>query len=117
MSDTAPQHSFNVISLEHRLTVLEAALKASDRALVVQAREYERRLENLNDSHKRAEEARARTVPRETYDVFVGQMETFRLEVKQALARSAGAASVLVAVSLSVISLGGVILAFALGAR
>ena len=117
MTESHEQHSFNVVLLEHRLTLLEAAVEASDRALLVQAREYERRLADLNHAHELAKEAAALTVPRETFDRFVFQIDAWKEEVTIALARSAGAASVLVAVALSVVSLGGVILTFALGAR
>jgi hypothetical protein len=43
-------------------------LMLRDKALELQAKEYERRLEVLNHAHAAAVEAQAKTVPREMYD-------------------------------------------------
>jgi len=48
---------------------------ADRRALVLQADEYERRLEALNHAHSQAVEAQARTVPREMFDQYVKETD------------------------------------------
>lgn len=48
--------------------LIETRLEGMDKALALQAREYERRLETLNHAHRQAEEALARTVQQDVFD-------------------------------------------------
>jgi hypothetical protein len=63
------QYIQNEIRHERELRV-EAALH-SQIALDKQAREYERRLDDLNNSHERLNEIQARSVSRDTFDGYV----------------------------------------------
>ena len=47
------------------VAVLKARIDEKDRALSIQAKEYERRLEDLNNAHARAERVLGTYVPRE----------------------------------------------------
>ena len=49
----------------------EQAVAYIDKALQLQASEYERRLDDLNHAHAQAVEAQAKTVPREMFDQYV----------------------------------------------
>jgi hypothetical protein len=49
----------------------EQAVAYIDKALQLQAAEYERRLDDLNHAHAQAVEAQAKTVPREMFDQYV----------------------------------------------
>ena len=53
--------------LERELAHLHRLLAERDKALVIQAREYERRLDDLNGEADRIAEAAAKSVPREQY--------------------------------------------------
>jgi hypothetical protein len=95
------------LETERRLTRLEAQLQSSDRALEMQAREYERRLTELNHAHARALEAQAGTVPREVYDDYVKRTREWHREVDRRLDLSAGAHSFMAAMVMSAIALVG----------
>jgi hypothetical protein len=58
-------------ALEAVKDAIKAQASADQRALELQATEYERRLETLNHAHQQAVEAQARTVPRELFDQYV----------------------------------------------
>ena len=62
-------------ALREALAAIKDMVLAKDttdeRALKLQAAEYERRLETLNHAHQQAIEAQARTVPRELFDQYV----------------------------------------------
>jgi hypothetical protein len=51
-----------------RIAILETKLHAADEARTLQAKEYERRLQDLNHAHQKAVEERATVVSRELYD-------------------------------------------------
>lgn len=53
---------------EVRLAILETLIAEMRRALDLQAREYERRLDDLNHAHQSAMEVQARYVTRELYE-------------------------------------------------
>lgn len=87
--------------ITHQKEMLDLQTKLTERALQLQAEEYERRLDHLNNEHKRAEEARSRTVSMDTYvsdqrnyTVFRDDMKTFKdnLNGKIAVAVAIGGA-------------------------
>jgi hypothetical protein len=93
------------LETERRITRLEAQLQSSDRALEMQAREYERRLGELNHAHARALEAQNTTVTREVYDINKREMMEWRRVVDSRLDRSAGANSFWASVAMSAFAL------------
>lgn len=70
----------SIQELTVEIAILKTRLKASDIALEVQSREYERRLEELNHLHKRAEVDRAQYVTRELHDQLNSELLS-RIEV------------------------------------
>lgn len=56
-------------------TIREQQVMYVQRALELQAQEYERRLADLNHAHQQAVEAQARTVPRELFDQYVKETD------------------------------------------
>ena len=62
-------------ALESVKDMFKAQTESDRRALLLQAEEYERRLETLNHAHAQAVEAQARTVPREVFDQYVKETE------------------------------------------
>jgi len=50
--------------------------KSVEKALALQAQEYERRLDALNHAHQQAIEAQAMTVPRETFEAYIKEAKT-----------------------------------------
>lgn len=62
MVDSSPRE------YESRIVRLEEKLAAADKAKELQAREYERRLQDLNHAHRQAMERNATFVSREIYD-------------------------------------------------
>jgi len=58
-------------ALEAIRETFRAQVISDRRALELQAREYERRLDTLNHAHEQAVEAQAMTVPRELFDQYV----------------------------------------------
>ena len=101
-------HSLDPVSIEHRLTMLETLREAdvgmvraneaaAQRALVIQGKEYERRLEALNGERRRENKHMTLFLPRETYDSWLSRYEQKLLEdskwrdaVNSALAIAAG---------------------------
>ena len=65
-------------SLEVRLAVLEERVANRDDALALQAKEYERRLADLNHAHQLAEEKNRNYVTREVYDGTVREWTIWR---------------------------------------
>jgi len=57
--------------IAHERELREQSVAAIDKALILQATEYERRLNTLNHAHEQAVEAQARTVPREMFEQYV----------------------------------------------
>ena len=67
-------------------------LRAEDRrALDIQAREYERRLDALNHEHARLDKAQLAYVPRETYEHFMEETREWRGRVETFMSEQAGA--------------------------
>jgi hypothetical protein len=63
-------------SAEVRIAVLETRLKMADDARELQAKEYERRLDDLNHEHKRNIERNAAFVSRELHDALDQSLRT-----------------------------------------
>lgn len=64
---------------------LELQAHMNEKALTLQAKEYERRLEELNHSHKNAMENWARTLPRELFEQFEKSTDEWKRSVDAAL--------------------------------
>ena len=63
-----PDEPLTRADLERELAHLHTLLGERDKALLIQAREYERRLEALNHEADRIAEAARQSVPREKYE-------------------------------------------------
>ena len=96
--------------------------KSVEKALELQAREYERRLDDLNHAHKQAVETQATFVSREVYDAYVASQlaaadlerrdkQKWRDEVQQELASSRGATLAQQRTVTIIVSVGGLLLA------
>jgi hypothetical protein len=70
MTEPTP-HEYSV-----RIAILETKLEAADSARVIQAKEYERRLQDLNHAHTQAMERNATFVSRELYDAGIREALT-----------------------------------------
>ena len=57
-------------ALQHERELREAGERAAQRALELQAREYDRRLGELNQSHERALREAARVVSQDSFEVY-----------------------------------------------
>ncbi len=66
--------------LELTVVRLEEQLKASEKALRLQAEEYERRLDVLNHAHEEAREVAAKTVNRKEFEDYVKATQMARDE-------------------------------------
>jgi hypothetical protein len=60
--------------------LLEEMIHSRDRELILQAKEYERRLETLNNDNERIQEILKQSIPREIFDRTLGALIT-RIEV------------------------------------
>lgn len=67
-------------AVAHERQMRRAETKAHDRAMHLQAAEYERRLEALNNSHALATAEQARTVPHTVFDTYK-QDQQIKLDV------------------------------------
>jgi hypothetical protein len=75
---TDPSHPVTRAELERELAHLRELLTERDKALLLQATEYERRLDLLNHEHARAAENWRLSLPRERYEADV-RAQTARL--------------------------------------
>jgi hypothetical protein len=76
--------------LTTRVTVLEEQLKAMREAKELQAKEYERRLTDLNHAHERQVEDQATFVSADKFEGFQGEINQWRNTVTITLADLAG---------------------------
>ena len=85
--------------ITHIRELIEVREVASANALRLQAREYERRLEDLNHNHKRMQEAGQRTVSIEVYDVNrrndEGRLYALEKQLTAEVARRSGRSEIL----------------------
>ena len=69
-----------LLEVKTEISVLEAKIteqiKAMDRALQIQAKEYERRLEHLNGEQERLSEERQAFLPRERFETYLKEQDT-----------------------------------------
>ncbi len=74
-------------TMEHeglvRLAVLETRLNGTIENITLQAREYERRLGELNHAHQQQVDRNAEYVSRELWDTKVAEWETWRRQIDQ----------------------------------
>ncbi len=81
--------------LEHKIEALDKRIDerlcAQSKALSLQAREYERRLEQLNHEQARLAADRERFMPREIADQRQKDYEDWRASIDKTLATGAGA--------------------------
>ena len=96
--------------LEHKICALDKRIDerlcSRDNALALQAKEYERRLGDLNHEQARLLADRERFLPRETYEAHRKDLDDWRTTVNKNFATSTGRVTTLVtvAVVLSAIS-------------
>jgi hypothetical protein len=69
--------------VEHERDLRVAAFLARDEGLRLQAKEYERRLSDLNDHLKRTTEDRATFYTKESHEAFAVEYRRFRDETRQ----------------------------------
>jgi len=70
----------------HLQEIIDHRLASAERALALQAVEYERRLDELNHAHARALSVQEKTLPREIFEVFLAEYQTFRRSVESQMA-------------------------------
>ena len=81
--DTLKEHFEHKFEAQEAL--FEARLNRLDSETCKQAKEYERRLTELNHAHARAVEVLATYLPREHFDVFLQQTNDHRSDVERRL--------------------------------
>lgn len=67
--------------MDKEVAVLQARLEEKEVALSLQAKEYERRLDDLNHAHALAKDALSTYIPREVYEKFVQDMSEWQKSV------------------------------------
>ena len=70
--------------------LMDAHFESLEKALGLQAHEYERRLAELNGEQSRLREERGRFLPRELYDTFISDTNKWRDNVNTFMAGSRG---------------------------
>jgi len=71
------------VAVGHEREMREADIRVRDEALVAQAREYERRLTDLNHNLRMMLDDRKTFLTREMFDTFIGDYGRFRDETRQ----------------------------------
>lgn len=71
--------------LRYERALTDEQLAAQQTALSLQAKEYERRLTELNHAHERAVVEQARVLPREIHESFIKEYESFRIDTAKQL--------------------------------
>ena len=95
--------------LRERIATLEAEVKGQDKALAIQSREYERRLQDLNHSHEQAVERYAQFLPREIYEGDGRELRAWRRIIDDERAMNTGQRSAYLSMfsfAMSVLALG-----------
>lgn len=75
-----------------KIAVLEERQHGFDKAILLQAREYERRLRELNHAHAQQVERNAHYVSRELWEARNHEIDDWRRTVDSRMSRSAGIA-------------------------
>lgn len=73
----------SLAALDKELAVLRAELEASQEARVLQAKEYERRLQELNHAHQIQTERNAQYISREAFELYTAKVDEWRRAVDQ----------------------------------
>lgn len=95
-----------------RIALLEAKLVAADEARGLQAREYERRLTELNHAHARAMEERGTFASRELHDSFEREMRLALVTLEERFTQRVNAVADVIAALSSKVYIGvGIVLA------
>ncbi len=95
-------------AIQHEADLREQDKAAIEKALQLQAAEYERRLLALNHEDARARETQMQYMPREKFDTYVERQETWRESVNVQLAEQRGARqrqAVLLTIAMAVLAL------------
>lgn len=79
--------------ITHLREMSDRSEAAQAKALSLQAREYERRLAELNTVHEHALQAQRETVPREVFDHFVSSFAEWKDTINQEIALNKGASA------------------------
>ena len=70
--------------INHLKELLEVKLESAEKALTLQAKEYERRLADLNGEAARLMEMQSKYLPRETYEIQHRELQS-KIETNQKL--------------------------------
>ena len=87
------------------VAVLKTRIDAKEHALAIQANEYERRLHDLNDSHKLARDTLATYLPREIFDKIWSGWEDWRRSVDDDRSKQVGGKAMLTSIIAIVLSI------------
>src|ERR1044072_6505554 len=80
------EHDLMQAALVHERDLRESAQAAVAEPLRKQAHEYERRLDELNHAHQKATEDKAQFLLKVTYEAFVKEFDTWKLEIVERFA-------------------------------
>ncbi len=75
--------------IRYERTLVDQRFEMLDRALILQAEEYKRRLDALNHAHAQAVVEQQRTLPRELHEAFIKEYDFFRMETAKQLQANA----------------------------
>jgi len=98
--------------IDARFDGVDSRLKARDDATILQAREYERRLDDLNNEHDRIAAAVSANVSADTWEAFKRTYDEWRKGVDQTLNEGRGKAQGVSASLGLMLGVAGVVLPF-----
>jgi len=76
--------------LKTQIAVLQEKIASMQEAKVLQAKEYERRLEELNHAHAKAEQRNADYLPRELFERTMEELRLWRERVDHSISTAQG---------------------------
>ena len=92
-------------NLHVRIAVLEATIAHLREARDLQAKEYERRLQDLNHAHTQAEEKYREYLPRATYEKSEGERREWQRETDKKLDTASGKSAAYISVAALLLAL------------
>jgi chromosome segregation ATPase len=79
-----------IAKLRTEIAVLQQQIRGLENARDLQAKEYQRRLEELNHAHAKAEARNAEYLPRELFESTINEFRMWRREVDKTLSEAHG---------------------------
>jgi hypothetical protein len=101
----------NDSDLKTEIEVLKERTRGMEIALVLQAEEYARRLEELNHAHARAQERNANFLGMEAYEEHRKQLEQWQRSVDSFISEARGSKSSIISMLSAALSIGALSLA------